>query len=469
MDDDDSLIDEKAFPEEEQAPEELERYDPRLSRAYIDYLQHVRQGAKSGLFSDFKRGRIEHMRCSPDGRWLVVCYELACLVYDVKKEFGYQNLTLEDAQQSAEHAEWSPNGEFLLTRTKKELRLWKTPSNDGDDKFVFVRKRFGLPGGNYRYIKWVSQDDFLLLTDGTEIFFVNREKGLKEVNRLALPDDFKVTQVFPLTQRLDCILCLAKKKVEVDDAHGEADSEGIDYLLVLSKGQTLLGKILRRVRIGASDGGTRLPRSDYVLKQKKLLHRNVLNVKICRNNQFILINYDGNELGMIAPELWQIRDKAGEVDVDVSESKGTLKKLFVPNMKEIVEWGEASFAGPTHDIVLCEINGELRFYYYDRSRDALQLQLRHSMSLDFNEFDKPIFTWGDTATRPVMFVTNADGYGHLSFWSIDQAMQEATSAEGRATTSNETDNVLIDQTVDSPQAEQDGDRLPFPSTSVEHL
>ena len=172
---------------------------------------------------------------------------------------------------------------------------------------------------------------------------------------------------------------------------------------------------------------------------------------------------------MIAPELWQIRNKAGEVDIDVSESKGTLRKLFVPNMKESVEWGEASFAGPTHDIVLCEINGmmfsrfvhlkvtnddvgELRFYHFDRSRDAPQLQLKHSMNLDFNEFDKPIFTWGDTATRPVMFVTNADGYGHLSFWSIDQGVLEAVGTDGPVQMLNGSDNdgVLSGTTVESP-------------------
>ncbi len=94
------------------------------------------------------------MRCSPDGRWLVVCYELACLVYDVKGMFVQDNfiqwlmmsrfpffrttlvtkLTQEDVQQSAEHAEWSPTGEYLLTRTKKELRLWKAPSSDEENK-----------------------------------------------------------------------------------------------------------------------------------------------------------------------------------------------------------------------------------------------------------------------------------------------------------------------------------------------
>lgn len=64
--------------------EHPEQYDPRLSRTYIEHLSNVRKGPRSEVFSDFKRGPIEHMRCSPDGQWLVVCYELACLVYDVK-------------------------------------------------------------------------------------------------------------------------------------------------------------------------------------------------------------------------------------------------------------------------------------------------------------------------------------------------------------------------------------------------
>lgn len=62
------------------------------------------------------------------------------------------------------------------------------------------------------------------------------------------------------------------------------------------------------------------------------------------------------------------------------------------------------------------------------------------MLLDFNEFDKPIFTWGDTATHPVMFATNADGYGHLSFWSIDQRMLETTGMQGLALALSDTND-----------------------------
>ncbi len=47
------------------------------------------------------------------------------------------------------------------------------------------------------------------------------------------------------------------------------------------------------------------------------------------------------------------------VDIYVEESKGTQKRLPVTaNKQAVVEWGEAYFIGPTHDIVLCEKDGD---------------------------------------------------------------------------------------------------------------
>lgn len=48
-------------------------------------------------------------------------------------DFAYQILTSGGTRPSAEHAEWSPTGEYLLLRSSKELWLWKTPSRDGKD------------------------------------------------------------------------------------------------------------------------------------------------------------------------------------------------------------------------------------------------------------------------------------------------------------------------------------------------
>lgn len=54
------------------------------SNGYITRLKNVRKVVDSGAFVDFKRGKISHMRCSPSGRWVVVCHEHACIVYDAE-------------------------------------------------------------------------------------------------------------------------------------------------------------------------------------------------------------------------------------------------------------------------------------------------------------------------------------------------------------------------------------------------
>lgn len=54
------------------------------SAEYIARLQFVRKAVDSGTFDAFKRGKIAHMRCSPSGRWVVVCHEHACIVYDAE-------------------------------------------------------------------------------------------------------------------------------------------------------------------------------------------------------------------------------------------------------------------------------------------------------------------------------------------------------------------------------------------------
>lgn len=54
------------------------------SIGYIARLKNVRMVVDSGAFEDFKRGKIAHMRCSPSGRWVVVCHEHACIVYDAE-------------------------------------------------------------------------------------------------------------------------------------------------------------------------------------------------------------------------------------------------------------------------------------------------------------------------------------------------------------------------------------------------
>ncbi len=64
--------------------------------------------------------------------------------------------------------------------------------------------------------------------------YQDRCTGQKETRRLNLPTNFSAMQVFPLTEALDWILCLAKREMDMDDPHKELESDGVHYLFGLS-------------------------------------------------------------------------------------------------------------------------------------------------------------------------------------------------------------------------------------------
>ncbi len=109
-------------------------------------------------------GPISHMRLSHSGRWLVVCHHNACIIYDVVvlrflSHLSFIALTImvqnkrekillgehrSSQIEMAEHAAWAPGPgsiatspvsdsvDFLLTRSKDGVRLWKiAESSDG--------------------------------------------------------------------------------------------------------------------------------------------------------------------------------------------------------------------------------------------------------------------------------------------------------------------------------------------------
>ncbi|KLO06893.1 hypothetical protein SCHPADRAFT_675168 [Schizopora paradoxa] len=86
----------------------------------------------------------------------------------------------------------------------------------------------------------------------------------------------------------------------------------------------------------------------------------------------------------------------------------------------VIQWGEASFAGPVHDVIVCEVNGAITFFKFDRNKGPRSLKLLDAeMPMpDFGDFFHPIFTWGDTISRPLMVATDHDGKGEVSVWKV---------------------------------------------------
>jgi len=138
----------------------------------------------------------------------------------------------------------------------------------------------------------------------------------------------------------------------------------------------------------------------------------------------MLVNYDKNEVGTTAPELWALNfDKTKSWTFEDIRSQALPVPVKAIELENGERWSEASFAGPAHDVVVCEFNDAIRFYKIscaglaaeERSFSLKVLEVGMP-ALDFGRFFHPIFTWGDTVAYPLMVATDHDGKGDVCVW-----------------------------------------------------
>ncbi len=128
----------------------------------------------------------------------------------------------------------------------------------------------------------------------------------------------------------------------------------------------------------------------YSLFSRKILPRNIRNVKFCKYHRYMLVNYDKNEaseidshcqmaltnyqVGTTAPELWALNFdnpeswKPQNITSKVFPTPARTDEIETENNGD--QWGEASFAGPAHDVIVCEINGKRRHSWLFTSKQS---------------------------------------------------------------------------------------------------
>jgi len=349
---------------------------------------------------------------------------------------------------------------LLLTRSRQYVILWEIPENQHGKTspkpklkhcFAFLNSR-----DRFKYIKWLTAKEFIALSDDDDLYRVNYEARSHSVFRLSLPwqENFHIFQVYPLSMDKEPkgFICLANKEItirkDLDPSQSTIDSDGpspgVDYILVFEKVMQQKPDAsdrregwLRNLPFNSFVSRVRPPRVDnYKVKHRRLLPRNVRNMKFCMENRFMLVNYDENELGTVAPELWHL-DFEHDKDLAANVEDGTIAPLPVPDgisSNSALRWGEASFAGPYHDIIVCDVDGEIRFYQFSRSGDKSPQTMKSVSGISnainekgFAEFYHPIFTWGDTAPKPIMAATDRDGTGKIYVWSVPDDSQPPRS------------------------------------------
>jgi len=453
-----------------------------------DYTRKLEPIEKRSTQSDpaFRRGEITHMRCSPKGQWVVVCHKHTCIVYDLQNDLKCVTLQA-DNKYSAEHAEWHPTGPMLLTRTEKEIRLWKMPDqfpDPGDsDSELTCQTRYIFDDGRQRcnYIKWLDDKEFLLLTNQHAIHRIDISLGTLEVIQFAQDSDVKdkyhISQVYPIkANKIDKVICLATKIAKFSDSESavQPNADGVDYFLYLARTENetspalwhniaeIIGKleriiltldrsrdmlrgiydrfrgILRRNSAAADYPAEVLAeveaamaaatRIKYKIRHRKILPRNVRNMKFRQDHRFMLINFLKNELGTTAPELWPLDVDADPCSLNF-QPYGSIMELPAETSQTHASaedrWGEASFAGPSHDIIVCEVDGVMSFYHLKDQKLEFNLEKLNSpfKKPDFEEFSRPIFAWGDTLSYPLLVATDWYGAGNVHVWSGEEASQ----------------------------------------------
>jgi len=131
----------------------------------------------------------------------------------------------------------------------------------------------------------------------------------------------------------------------------------------------------------------------------------------------------------VAPELWRL-DFEHEKDLSANVENGLIVLLPLPggiDPKDIQDltWGDASFAGPCHDVIVCDVDDHIRFYQFERNDiksppvNIQEISTARPISYqDFSDFSSPIYTWGGMALKPVMAATDIKGAGSVCVWTV---------------------------------------------------
>ncbi|KLO06884.1 hypothetical protein SCHPADRAFT_674669 [Schizopora paradoxa] len=179
----------------------------------------------------------------------------------------------------------------------------------------------------------------------------------------------------------------------------------------------------------------------------------------------MIVNYEENELGTMAPELWDLNFEHEEEILEHIDA-GTIVSLPVPSEVDpnsAVRWGQASFAGPNHDVLVCDVAGHVRFYHFERSKDPKSpLKVREISDAkaiseqDFADFFHPIFTWGDAASQPIMAATDLDGKGNICVWTVpdDRKATSWVRTETRVESSNFKERTRFESRCLLPEKQQ---------------
>ncbi|EKM57477.1 uncharacterized protein PHACADRAFT_206381 [Phanerochaete carnosa HHB-10118-sp] len=380
------------------------RLIPRLKQmeAWLDFSPH--------------QALVRHLQFSPSGRYLATSsWDRTSVIFKIGEDIAVPDVvaphrTLAHPQGFVGQVAWSPNGQQLLTKMNRGIKVW---TEDGVCKRTIDRRQ------NVQSIAWLPSGDAFLSVEGGYVTKLDTNGNILDqyhLERMILHD----VAVTMNTQRMLCVGTLTASSDGLQPKKSRAEKQIIVYNLEKNE-------IENRVPV---------------------LHE-VRDITMARVGDVALVSYENKA----PPQLWKL-------DYIKDAARLSLRHTYMP--KVTVDFaGPSYFGGKDDELVLCAGKaGDI--HIWDRESATL---LHHIRPQALGGGDLTCIAWNPSAD-PFMFATGThDGGVHL--WTIPpegrDGLRMLDDAQSRASTHptptprTASPNIFENELrMESPSSAQDG-------------
>ncbi|KAL5499109.1 hypothetical protein ACEPAH_1627 [Sanghuangporus vaninii] len=318
---------------------------------------------------------VRHLQFSPNGEFLATCsWDRTCLIFKVK-DFTQPHRILAHPQGFVGQVAWSPNGDLLLTKMIRGVKIWTTDS--GVCRKTITRNQ------SIQSIAWFPQGEAFLSVEESEVMKLDLNGKILDTysfERMLLHD----VAITNDQQRMLCVATLT------------SSPDGLKPSMSREEKQIIVYNLDRK----------------EIENQVPILHE-VRDITLARNGSVALVSYENKA----PPQLWKletVRDRTNETTNSIVRL--SLVHTYMP--KSPVDFaGPSYFGGNDDQLVLCAGKaGDIHIW------DRRTSYMLHSFQAQDIDNDLTCIAWNHAVSSPFMFATGSHD-GTVRLWTSTPQFQ----------------------------------------------
>ncbi|KAI0049167.1 WD40 repeat-like protein [Auriscalpium vulgare] len=356
---------------------------------------------------------VRHLQFSPNGKFLATSsWDRTSVIFHVGEPFTHHR-TLAHPQGFVSQVAWSPNGNLLLTKLNRVVKVWTEAGvcTRTIDRHTSVQSICWLPGG----------EAFMSVEGGdvTKLDLTGKVLDTYHFHRLTIHD----VSVTPDGQRLLGVGTLLESRDGLQPSRCRAEKQIVVY---------------------------NLDRKE-IENQVPVLH-DIRDITLARNGHFALVSYEFKA----PPQLWKLETVKDRTKADTTTIRLSLRHTYLPKFP--VDFaGPSYFGGKDDQLVLCAGKaGDI--HIWDRESGSLL----HHVRAQALGGDLTCIAW-NPAADPFMFATGSHD-GAVRIWTTPPAGEDTqyagpsyTGTPGTSTprTTSSTPVLDLEYRAESPTTQQE--------------